>query len=55
MIFALLIDHLLRQASDQGQKDARFSERARALMVTYDWPGNVRELRSVIRYTPGWK
>ncbi len=47
----LLIDHFLRQASDQGQKDARFSEKARALMVTYDWPGNVRELRSVIQYT----
>ena len=45
----LLIDHFLRQARDQGQKDPRFSE-ARTLMLTYDWPGNIRELRSVIQY-----
>ena len=46
----LLIDHFLRQARGQGQKEARFSEKARTLMLTYDWPGNVRELRSVIQY-----
>ncbi len=46
----LLIDYFLRQAEEHGQKVARFSEKALALLLSYDWPGNVRELRSVIQY-----
>jgi transcriptional regulator with GAF, ATPase, and Fis domain len=47
---ALLVDHFLEKALEEGQETSGFSEDALAVMKNYPWPGNVRELQSAIRF-----
>jgi transcriptional regulator with GAF, ATPase, and Fis domain len=45
----LLVDHLLKRAARQCEKDvAGVSEAALAVLRAYNWPGNIRELRNVL-------
>ena len=46
----LLVEHFLSLAARRGQKTARFTPAALALMRQYAWPGNVRELQNVVHY-----
>jgi transcriptional regulator with PAS, ATPase and Fis domain len=46
----LLVEHFLKQASEEGQKATDVSKDALATMTDYHWPGNVRELQSAIRF-----
>jgi len=46
----LLVEHLLKQGSKEGQETLGLSKEALADMVDYPWPGNVRELQSAIRF-----
>jgi two-component system, NtrC family, response regulator AtoC len=44
----LLVAHLLRKHTPQGQTPPVVDERALHYLVSYSWPGNVRELENVI-------
>jgi DNA-binding NtrC family response regulator len=44
----LLVTHLLRKHTPQGQAPPVMDERALHYLVSYSWPGNVRELENVI-------
>ncbi|MCL4501360.1 MAG: sigma 54-interacting transcriptional regulator, partial [Deltaproteobacteria bacterium] len=46
----LLVEHFLSLAARRGQKTARFTPAALALMRRYAWPGNVRELQNAVHY-----
>ena len=45
---ALLVTHLLRKHTPQGQTSPAVDERALHSLGSYSWPGNVRELENVI-------
>jgi DNA-binding NtrC family response regulator len=45
---ALLVAHLLRKHTPQGQTPPELDERALHSLTSYSWPGNVRELENVI-------
>jgi two-component system response regulator AtoC len=45
---ALLVTHLLRKHTPQGQTPPIVDERALHSLTSYSWPGNVRELENVI-------
>lgn len=47
---ALLVEHFLRQAENEGQTPGNLSVEALSKIMDYSWPGNVRELQSAIRY-----
>jgi two-component system, NtrC family, response regulator AtoC len=44
----LLVTHLLRKHTQQGQTPPVVDERALHYLISYSWPGNVRELENVI-------
>lgn len=44
----LLVTHLLRKHTPQGQTPPVLDERALHSLTSYSWPGNVRELENVI-------
>jgi DNA-binding NtrC family response regulator len=44
----LLVAHLLRKHSSQGQTPPVVDEHALHYLASYSWPGNVRELENVI-------
>ncbi|HEY8459424.1 MAG TPA: sigma-54 dependent transcriptional regulator [Blastocatellia bacterium] len=44
----LLVAHLLRKHTQQGQTPPTVDERALHSLTSYSWPGNVRELENVI-------
>jgi transcriptional regulator with PAS, ATPase and Fis domain len=44
----LLVTHMLRKHTPQGQTTPVVDERALHYLVSYSWPGNVRELENVI-------
>ncbi len=46
----LLVDHLMKQAAEEGHESPGVSGEALALLKRYPWPGNVRELQSALRY-----
>ena len=47
----LLVEHFLKTAAKEGQKNAGIAKNAMAIMIEYGWPGNVRELQSAIRFS----
>lgn len=46
----LLVEHFLKTAGQEGQKNDGISKEAMAVMIDYKWPGNIRELQSAIRF-----
>jgi PAS domain S-box-containing protein len=46
----LLVEHFLSLAEKRGQRTARFTPEALALMRRYAWPGNIRELQNAVHY-----
>ena len=46
----LLVEHFLKTAGKEGQKNGGISRNALAIMIEYSWPGNIRELQSAIRF-----
>jgi DNA-binding NtrC family response regulator len=46
----LLVEEIMKQASNQGLKAGPVSRDALEVMKYYPWPGNVRELQSAIRF-----
>ena len=46
----LLVDHLMKQAGEEGHENPGISSEALMLFKRYSWPGNVRELQSALRF-----
>ncbi len=44
-----LVNHFLKQASEDGLAHKRFSAEAMELLKKHRWPGNVRELENLVR------
>lgn len=45
----LIAEAFLQDLNNLGKSQVRFSDTARATLMTHSWPGNVRELRNVIQ------